>query len=206
MVCSRGGGRTGAALDVVPVPRGDVQQREHGHIVSSHVPGHGDVLVRLLHLGGARLVLCLGAQFVLVPVRRLQDGRASWRTVAQSALVAATIACGHHGPRDAAATWIGAEVTDVTGCYDDSIGPCVRVTILFSNGTPQPVTVDGYRITWPGVPVAPGMAEVGKSVPDVRFRLAPGAVESRSVRLAYLGPDMTPLRRQDARIEILAWH
>jgi hypothetical protein len=122
------------------------------------------------------------------------------------AMVLATIACGRHGGRDAGAAGIRAEVTDVTGCYDDFNGPCVRVTIQFSSSMTQPVTVDGYRITWPDVPVAPGLAAVGKSVPDVSFHLDPGGMQSRSVRLPYLGPDMTPLKKENARVEILDWH
>jgi hypothetical protein len=132
--------------------------------------------------------------------------QAGWRSVGAHGLAAALIACGIRSRRDAGAALVRTEVTEMTGCYDDTNGPCVRVTLEFSNHTAQPITVDGYRIAWPNVPYASGFPEVGKSVPDVRFRLEPGAVESRSVRVPYLGIDLRPLKKEDARIEILDWH
>jgi hypothetical protein len=84
----------------------------------------------------------------------------------------------------------------MTGCYDDENGPCVKVTIQFANHTSQPITVDGYRITWPGLPIAPGLPDVGKNAPEVHFRLEPGAVQSRSIRVQYLAPDMNALHKR----------
>jgi hypothetical protein len=121
------------------------------------------------------------------------------------ALVAAALACGHRRS-DAAGSCVGTEVTGLTGCYDDWNGPCFVATVRFSNPTSRPITVEGYRIAWPEVTLPPGTPVVGKSVPDVRFRLDPGAVESRSIRVGYGGVEPTLLKKETARVDILDWH
>jgi|HubBroStandDraft_2_1064218.scaffolds.fasta_scaffold571154_1 hypothetical protein len=130
---------------------------------------------------------------------------AVWRSALSSAIVAAAVACGHRGVRGAAGAGVGTEVTDLTGCYDDSNGPCVVVTVRFSNPTSQAVTVEGYRVAWPDVTVSPGAPGVGKSAPDVHFRLDPGAVESRTLRVGYGGVDRALLKKENARVDILDW-